>query len=308
MKPVCFVKKRSIKIIHSHSLLANMTTQLQTLYPHERDQYIRFYPRGHKYDIVCDPKSKYTSVTTWVHTHFPKFDADAIIQNMFKGKNWGPDNKYWGMTAEQIKQSWKSNGDSVSSAGTNLHERIEHFINGDDQGLTLPLPYFHKDLFDAYCRSHDGQPDRQPDAQLEWEYFLHFIRDHPELKPYRTEWMIFDEGVKLAGSIDMVYENPDGTLSIYDWKRSKDITKANTWNKFSTNPLTLHIPDTNFWHYALQLNTYKTILERKYDKRVTHLCLVRLHPDAVESTYELLEVPILTAEMEQLFGEREQQV
>jgi hypothetical protein len=36
--------------------------------------------------------------------------------------------------------------------------------------------------------------------------------------------------------------------------------------------------------------------------------LVRLHPDAVESTYELLEVPILTAEMEQLFGEREQQV
>jgi ATP-dependent exoDNAse (exonuclease V) beta subunit len=245
-------------------------------------------------------------VTTWVHTHFPKFDADAIIQNMFKGKNWGPDNKYWGMTAEQIKQSWKSNGDSVSSAGTNLHERIEHFINGD--GLVAPLPYLHKDLFEAYCRSQDEQPDGQPHEQLEWEYFLHFIRDHPELKPYRTEWMIFDEDAKLAGSIDMVYENPDGTLSIYDWKRSKDITKANTWNKFSTNPLTSHIPDTNFWHYALQLNTYKTILERKYDKRVTHLCLVRLHPDAVESTYELLDVPMLTTEMEQLFAERERQV
>ncbi len=27
-----------------------------------------------------------------------------------KGKNWKPGNKYWGMTAEQIKQQWTDNG------------------------------------------------------------------------------------------------------------------------------------------------------------------------------------------------------
>jgi hypothetical protein len=66
--------------------------------------------------------------------------------------------------------------------------------------------------------------------------------------------------------------------------------------------------DSNFWHYSLQLNTYKAILERKYGKQVTYLCLVRLHPDNEEQTYELLEVPILTNEIASLFEEREKEV
>ena len=68
------------------------------------------------------------------------------------------------------------------------------------------------------------------------------------------------------------------------------------------------MPDSNFWHYALQLNTYKGILERKYGKKVTKLCLVRLHPDIKEETYELLEVPILTKEIKELFEERQKEV
>ena len=260
---------------------------------HERDSQIKFYARGHKYEIASDPKTKYTSVTTWNHSHFPKFDADAIIANIFKSKSWGPDHKYWGQTAEQIKASWKSNGDSVAGAGTSLHERIENFMNDDG----FDSEYTHQDLYTNLVQ--------EMDEQVEWEYFLQFVRDHPQLKPYRTEWMIFDEDLKIAGSIDMVYKNPDGTLSIYDWKRSKDITKVNNWNKFATNPLISHMPDTNFWHYALQLNTYKAILERKYGKIVTKLCLVRLHPDNDDKTYELLEVPFLTKEITELFEERQ---
>ena len=266
---------------------------------HERDSQIKFYARGHKYEIKSDPNSKYTSVTTWNHKHFPKFDADAVIQNIFNSKGWGPDHKYWGQTSEQIKASWKSNGDAVSGAGTSLHERIENFMNDK----RFDFVYTHKHLYEVYKGDYT-----EADPQVEWEYFLHFIGDHPELKPYRTEWMIYDEDLKLAGSIDMVYENPDGTLTIYDWKRSKEISKVNNWNKFALNPLICHMPDTNFWHYALQLNTYKAILERKYGKTVTKLCLVRLHPDAKEQTYELLEVPFLTKEISDLFEERQNEV
>ena len=267
---------------------------------HHRDSQIKFYAKGHKYEILCDRESKYMSVTTWNHKHFPKFDADAVIENIFKSKTWGPDHKYWGQTAEQIKASWKSNGDAVSSAGTNLHERIEDFMNDK----SFRGEYTQKELYEIYSGDHRGKIDEQ----IEWEYFLQFVRDHPKLKPYRTEWMIFDEDLKLAGSIDMVYENPDGTLSIYDWKRSKDISKVNGWNKFAINPLICHMPDSNFWHYALQLNTYKAILERKYDKIVSKLCLVRLHPDCETQTYELIDVPILTKEILDLFEEREKEV
>jgi ATP-dependent exoDNAse (exonuclease V) beta subunit len=128
------------------------------------------------------------------------------------------------------------------------------------------------------------------------------VEDHHYLKPYRTEWTIYHEDAKIAGSIDMVYENPDGTLEIYDWKRCKEITAVNGWNETATNPLIKHLPATNFWQYSLQLNTYKKILEEKYGKRVTKLCLVRIHPDS--SQYELLEVPFLDKEVGDLFAER----
>ena len=106
----------------------------------------------------------------------------------------------------------------------------------------------------------------------------------------------------------MVYENPDGTLSIYDWKRSKEITRINNFKKSAINKLICHMPDSNFWHYALQLNTYKRILERKYGKVVTDLYLVRLHPDAEEKNYELIKLPDLTKEIDELFEERKQKL
>jgi hypothetical protein len=105
----------------------------------------------------------------------------------------------------------------------------------------------------------------------------------------------------------MVYENPDGTLSIYDWKRSKNITRINNFNKFALSPQICHLPDSNFWHYALQLNTYKMILEEKYGKKISSLFLVRLHPDAEEKNYELIRLPELTVEINDLFSERKTQ-
>jgi hypothetical protein len=102
----------------------------------------------------------------------------------------------------------------------------------------------------------------------------------------------------------MVYENQDGTLSIYDWKRSKNITRVNNFNRFALAPQICHLPDANFWHYALQLNTYKTIIEAKYGRTVRDLFLVRLHPDAEEQNYELIPLPDLSADVRALFLER----
>jgi ATP-dependent exoDNAse (exonuclease V) beta subunit len=143
---------------------------------------------------------------------------------------------------------------------------------------------------------------------IEWRYFINFVRDFPDLKPFRTEWTVFHDDVKISGSIDMIYENPDGTLSIYDWKRAKLITRINNFNKFALPPQICHLPDSNFWHYALQLNTYKAIIEQKYGKVVKKLFLVRLHPDAEEKNYELIELPDLSTEIKDLFMERKKQL
>jgi len=274
-------------------------TLLAELHPHPRDQYIQFFERGHEYKILTDPYSKYTSVTTWNHGHFPPFNADDIIDNMMRGKYWNPGHKYWGLDKQQIKNLWSQNSNAVSSAGTNLHADIEHFMN-----LGPRRYFFQSDLLIPF---HPPSNPIQSEGSKEWSYFLKFVQDHPRLVPFRTEWMIYDEDVQMAGSIDMVYVNPaDGSLSIYDWKRSKEITKTNSFGRFASNPLIAHLPDTNYWHYALQLNTYKTILERKYGVRVKDLHLVRLHPDNnPDDTYELIPLPILEKEMADLFAQRE---
>jgi len=61
------------------------------------------------------------------------------------------------------------------------------------------------------------------------------------------------------------------------------------------------LPDSNYWHYALQLNTYRGLIESKYDKKVKELFLVRLHPDAEDKTYDLIKLPILNDELIALF-------
>ena len=143
---------------------------------------------------------------------------------------------------------------------------------------------------------------------IEYKWFLRFVKDFPELKPYRTEWMVYYEELKLSGSIDMIFENPDGTLQIYDWKRCRAIEYENGFGQSAVTSCISHLPDTNFWHYSLQLNVYKKILELKYGKKVTDLYLVCLHPNNCYKTYDRIEVADLTTEVDELFAFRKQQV
>jgi len=247
--------------------------------PHARDANISFEAGPHIYTIAGEPKDKYISVTTFNHAHFAAFDADAIITKMMAGKGW-PKSKYFGQSRAEIKAGWERNRDEAATAGTNLHYQIEYYYNtGQTTGDT---------------------------TTPEYTYFQNFLAACPGLKPYRTEWMIYHEELKLAGSIDMVYENYDGTLMIYDWKRAKDIKMADAFAKYAITECISHIPDTNFWHYALQLNTYKAILEEKYGKTVTKLALVCLHPD--KTNFQVIPVPILQDEMKALMALRKGQV
>lgn len=272
---------------------------LSTINGTARDEQIVFTEYGHKYEIMTDRKSKYMSVTTWVHSHFPKFNADEVIRGMMGGKNWNSENKYWGLSPDQIKRDWNKNGADASRAGTKLHKHIENFMNMD---VLIGTPSLVARAFTnrSLITLNQQRDVSERDASTEWGYFMNFANDYGDLVPHRTEWMVYDEELKFAGSIDMVFENGDGSLSIYDWKRSKEITKTNGFGKSALTECIEYLPDANFWHYALQLNTYKLILERNYGKRVKELKLVRLHPDAEHGNYEVLDVPIMKEEMEKL--------
>jgi len=241
--------------------------------PHPRDKNISFDEEPHIYTI--DGESDFTSVTTWVHSHFNKFDADAIIHKMQSSSKWEK-NKYYPMSAEEIKALWKENGRVASEAGTKMHNDIENYYN------ELPVE----------------------NDSVEYGYFMKFAEDHDHMMPFRTEWMIYDKELKFAGSIDMVYLNDDGTLSIYDWKRCKSIEKTNAYGKSSTNEIIGDFPDSNYWQYSLQLNTYARILERNYNVKIRDLYLVCLHPNNQNKSYMKIMVPNLSDRIDALFDER----
>jgi len=253
-------------------------TFLEKKNPHVRDARISFDAGPHIYTIDNDPSVKYTSVTTWNHKHFEEFDADAIITRMMSGKNWNL-SKYYGMTRDEIKATWDKTRDDAAAAGTAMHYNIERVYNGC--GL-----------------------DQVDDGSSEFQYFRRFHADHVErLEPFRTEWMIFHEEHRLSGSIDIVFRNlDDGTFSIYDWKRSKEIKKTAFGGAFAKTEGIEHLPDSNFWHYSLQLNTYKTILEQKYAMVIRDMFLVCLHPDNPNKSYIKLKVPDLSDEMDALLN------
>lgn len=238
-----------------------MLSHLSDKNSHIHDKSISFEESSHTYTI--DGDSSYTSVTTWVHSHFNKFNPDMIIDKMMNGKNW-TSSKYYGMTKEEIKLMWEKNGNEASAAGTKLHYDIECYYNLN------PI-------------SNDS---------IEYEYFNKFTQDFPKLIPFRTEWTVFDRETKLAGSIDMLFTDSSNNFYICDWKRSKEIKTTNRYEKCK-HPILVDIPDCNFYHYSFQLNTYKYILEKNYDIKINYMFLICLHPDNKNNSYIKIDIPDL---------------
>ena len=255
---------------------------------HPRDKHIAFDEPTHKYYVNGSCQGN-ISCTGFVHEFFGHFDAKAIITKMRKGAKWAT-SKYYGKTDAEIMAEWSNNGKVASEAGTAMHLAIEQFLHGSPEQI-------RPETFDS----------------VEWKYFMKFWNDcGHDLEPYRSEWEVFTDSltplqgerkIKLCGSIDMVFRRKsDGKYVIYDWKRSKEIKSDNPFES-GLAPLE-HLPDTNYWHYALQLNMYKTILEHKYDKKVVGLYLICLHPDSGYKNYDRIEVPFLEKEMADLLEVR----
>jgi len=219
---------------------------------HCRDKRLSFNEEKHIYTV--DGDSNYTSVTTLIHKFFPHFDADEVIKKMKKGKNWGPDNQYYGMSNKAIKDKWSQSGKEASSLGTLMHLNIEYWYNN--------LPFTPKF-----------------ESTLEYNLFQKYLSDHKDYVAYRTEWAVFSTKYKIAGSIDMIYHDPQDPekFIIADWKRSKEIKWDNKWE--TGKPPIDHIPHCNYWHYTLQLNVYRLILEKYYGLKISQMFLVILHPD-----------------------------
>ena len=246
---------------------------LKEKHPFPREDRVVFYEHDHKYfvDGVLVPRS----VTGLLHEYATPFDASRALACMRRGREWeakreAMEQQGLGTSDEEITERWRRNGETQSKRGQLLHHHAELLLNGVEV----------------------EEPHTPEFKHVRAVYHALLLRG---LTPHRTELCIYHCGLRVAGQIDALFLDRDWKLVIVDWKRVHNLRTA------GFNPLRYpldHLPDTNYWMYALQVNLYRYILETEYRLCVSGMYLAVVHPEL--SSPRLIEVPRLEQEMHAL--------
>lgn len=153
--------------------------------------------------------------------------VDAWLKKIFRSDNRTESQKMIDLEKAQY-------GDLIHEA---MQTIIQSYTNADGTASTVQKPY------------SVGVPDKVR-AALD-NYIKLLMEVHPGAK-FMTEVKVYDRKTKVAGSIDLVAIDPDGTVNIYDWK-SQEVPKGQTDLKSYKDEM-----------YRIQLKNYRDILQLQY--------------------------------------------
>ena len=235
------------------------------------------YAQDDRIDFLCDEhiylrdgRHQLLPVSTLISYFFDQFDAltQAEVQ-------W----ERYGTPVEQSLDLWNRVGRMASEVGTFMHAQTEN--------------YFQHGVFDTDYTFRDGDTTEHVSIQHERDLFMQFVRDY-DIQPYRQEWPVFDADLNLAGTIDLICREADGTFTIYDWKRSRKVVDEQgcpITEAFGsrTAHYGIDLPDTAYHHYCMQQNLYRYMLGQHYGIHVARMYLVVLCPDY--DRYHCVDVP-----------------
>lgn len=274
-------KEETTSFLKTKVELERSSSKLCEVNAHERDKRITKDDVRHIYEV--DGKEIPISGTGFKGFFFPKFDPEQRIRSMFsRSKIQGPryqsqrGSEYDGLTALEIARRWENNRDR----GTAIHAVIEKF-------------------YDFY---HNVKPDEQLKAN-EIRVLLKMIAEESGFQMpdgmifliggqlaafqsvwsiYRVEWVIYDEELGVAGTIDAIFvrQTPQGCkYYIVDWKSRMNVNITQNegncfypFEKLKASPIS---------EYQVQLSLYADIVKRKYGLDVEGISAVAILNDAI---------------------------
>ena len=248
VKVICKDKSDKIESIISElrpKIHASIESQQKTR-KEKTSSRLAFDDKKHIYYPPKDPtgNSDYISVTTLIENFFPYFDVDAYIEKRMKET---------GKTKEEIEEELKA----PSERGTAMHSEIEKYLKGE-----------------VY---NDSSP--------EFHMFLNFYDEciiPQNLKFFAAEKVIELPEHNIAGTVDALFEKPNGEYVMIDWKRSKHLIIDGYPRKYGFGrglSVLSHLDNSSYYKYEMQQSFYKYILEKKYNMPISSMILVVLHPD-----------------------------
>ncbi len=194
----------------------------------EHQQSIQFFEQEHEY---WENGIKYDSVVRRIRMFQKQFDSHIIAKMCSRGNN----PKYTGRHMTEIALEWETIKQDALRKGRIIHKAAERIALGEDIQI------------DEEFKGYIDQVKK----------FLHEYK----LDIIQTEQIACEHTTKIAGTVDMVTYNTDGTISIWDWKSNKEDPTTGKKKVKWLEPLD-YLPREKASSYSVQLCIYKALLER----------------------------------------------
>lgn len=180
-----------------------------------------------------------------------------------------------GISEEELRKRWKAKGDEACRFGTRTHEICEDI---------------------ELNREVRNTPENEKEVKVFANAKKIATSFYKNIDILGVEKIVFSIPLRISGTIDLFARSrKNGSYLIIDHKTNKSIDTFNTFKKFALDPIK-HIPDLNFYHYALQLNLYQYLLQR--EGYVPHGSSFRLFINHItEDEAKLIELPNLQMEI-----------
>ena len=275
-------EKRCKPLVKPLPRTEDMTEKMSTFTDagvYAQDQFIDFEPEEHIYTYAG--QERFLPVSSLIAYFFEEFNALAAAERKYARYH---------IPVEESLDQWDRIGRMASEVGTFVHLQTEN--------------YFQRGFFENTCLFTYNGKTEEISVEREKQHFLRFVEDY-RIQPYRQEWPVYDKELNIAGTIDLICRESDGEFTIYDWKRSGKVVNTQGapivegfGGKRGFNGINL--PDTSFYHYCIQQNLYRYMLETHYGIRVKAMNLVVLCPDY--STYYVASVPKMDGVIQQILS------
>jgi hypothetical protein len=232
---------------------------------------IIYYDQPHKY-YVGD--RNLISCTTFLGLFKPKFETEVIAEKYAKSR---------GLDKDDVIDEWDFKRDFSCLKGTLIHKYAEDYVNNKI------FPYDGAPFVKLF--GLDIMKSKFDRLKILYEKF--YNDSQKNLIPIKSEMIVGDEELGIAGCVDQIYYNKKaGEFQIYDYKSNKKIGTKSDYNQRFKHPVS-HLEMCELNSYSLQLEMYKYILERNTGIKIGSCYLVWLFEEndsyKIYKTYDMRE-------------------
>jgi len=234
-------------------------------------------PIEHKYHHRETGKI-YKSVTTTLSSIEPHFDSEAVSLAITRQPNNAKQERYIGLTQQQILDFWQQLNDEANVYGTKVHDIVERYLLANKW-------YF-------------------PTEDEEGEFEQKVIEGYENLKidegiAVWPERILFSEEYELAGMSDLIIDIDDVFFDVWDWKTNREF---NFFDQFGYKTLFRpfdHMQSCQWSVYTLQLSVYTYMYEMEFPgRKCRQICIG--YWDKEKKSFEKIQIMYMKHEAKKL--------